>query len=249
MNNYNHCLTTMTPTEFAEHLKDIFPEFGNLDVEEVLVMQESAFLYIENNKQKELIASNSGETSNSSLGFISDSESSRGTSVEHQLALDEAFARALELGDDFNSLCIQEHDVSMVDITDSTSREMPSRSESRNTRQDEIDPDGMTHEELLSLGESVGTENKGLPADLISRLPTFKYKAGFLSKKKKSENEVCVICYAEYKNGATVTALPCIHRFHSRCINRWLQLNKQCPVCGKEVRDDESVRSSSRKTI
>lgn len=41
-------------------------------------------------------------------------ELSRGESIEHQLALDEALARALELGDDFNHLSVNEGAVSAV---------------------------------------------------------------------------------------------------------------------------------------
>lgn len=36
---YNHYLTCMTPAEFAEHLKDSCPEFGDLNVQELLLMQ------------------------------------------------------------------------------------------------------------------------------------------------------------------------------------------------------------------
>ncbi|XP_011101176.1 E3 ubiquitin-protein ligase RLIM-like isoform X1 [Sesamum indicum] len=228
MNNqiYNHYLTGMTPAEIAEHLQDICPEFGDLNPEEVLLMQESAFQYIQKNKQNMHMTSGYGETSNSNLVMAHDNESSHGSSVEHQLALDEALARALELGDDFNSLYVHEHGNDAAENTGSASTESPIRGESQNIRQDEIDPDNMTYEELQLLGESVGSESRGLPADLISRLPTFKYKSGLFSKKKKKEKEECVICCAEYKHGAKLTALPCAHQYHSHCINPWLQLNK-----------------------
>lgn len=35
----NHYLTGMTPAEIAEHLKDSCPEFGDLNVEELLLLQ------------------------------------------------------------------------------------------------------------------------------------------------------------------------------------------------------------------
>ncbi|PIN11933.1 putative E3 ubiquitin ligase [Handroanthus impetiginosus] len=239
MNNevYNHYLSGMTPAEIA-HLKEICPEFGDLNDEEVLLLQESAFLYIENNKQNSNMASGYGETSNRSSVSAHENESSHGGSTEHQLALDEAIARALELGDDFNNLCIHEHDGTTVDNTRSTIRETPSRVESQTIRQDTIDPDTMTYEQLQSLGESVGSESRGLSANLISRLPTFKHKAPLFSKKKKKENDECVICWAGYKNGAMLTTLPCAHQYHSKCINTWLRLNKQCPICQKEVEDE-----------
>ncbi|KAG8390294.1 hypothetical protein BUALT_Bualt01G0068600 [Buddleja alternifolia] len=229
MNNevYNHSLTGMTPAEIAEHLKDICPEFGDLNVEEVLLMQESAFLYIQDNKTSRNVTSSYGETSSRSLVLAHGSESSLGTGVESQLALDEALARALEFGDDFNDLCVHEHGGIAVDNTAPSPRETPVRRENQNIRQDEIDPDRMTYEELQSLGDFVGTENRGLTADLISRLPTFKYKVGLFSKRKKKEKQECVICYSEYKNGAKVTTLPCAHQYHSGCITHWLQLKKE----------------------
>ncbi|KAL0452522.1 UNVERIFIED_CONTAM: E3 ubiquitin ligase BIG BROTHER-related [Sesamum latifolium] len=191
MNNqvYNHYLTGMTPAEIAEHLQDICPEFGDLNPEEVLLMQESAFQYIQKNKQNMHMTSGYEETSNSNLVMAHENESSHGSSVEHQLALDEALARALELGDDFNNLYVQEHGTDAVENAGSASTEAPIQGESQNIRQDEIDPDNMTYEELQLLGESVGSESRGLPADLISRLPTFKYKSGLFSKKKKKEKE------------------------------------------------------------
>ncbi|KAK6117556.1 hypothetical protein DH2020_048711 [Rehmannia glutinosa] len=228
MNNevYNHYLTGMTPDEIAEHFKDIYPEFGDLNVEEVLLMQESAYQYIQINKQNRGTSSGCGETSNSSPVLAHENESSHGTSVEHQLALDEAIARALELGDDFNNFYIHEHGVGSVGNKFSLQICDLISAESQNIRQDEIDPDRMTYEELQSLGESVGTESRGLSADLISRLPTFKYKVGLFSKKKKKEKDECVICCAEYKNGAKLTTLPCAHQYHSNCITPWLQQNK-----------------------
>ncbi|KAL6526952.1 hypothetical protein OROGR_016042 [Orobanche gracilis] len=226
---YNHYLTGLAPDEIAEHFKDICPEFGDLNVEEVVLMQESAFQYIQTNKENKNTASGYGETSNSSSVSAHESESSHVTNVEHQLALDEALARALDLGDDFNNFCIHEHGVGAIDNRRSAVRESSIRVESRNIRQDDIDPDRMTYEELQSLGESVGKESRGLSADLISRLPTFKYKVGLFSKKKK-EKEECVICCSEYKNGAKLTTLPCAHQYHSQCITTWLQQNKPCCV-------------------
>ncbi|KAL4359930.1 hypothetical protein AHAS_Ahas08G0126600 [Arachis hypogaea] len=50
--------------------------------------------------------------------------------------------------------------------------------------QDDIDPDNMTYEELLDLGEAVGTQSRGLSQELIDTLPTSKYKFGSLFKRK-----------------------------------------------------------------
>ncbi|XLU95981.1 hypothetical protein S245_010333, partial [Arachis hypogaea] len=51
-----------------------------------------------------------------------------------------------------------------------------------------IDPDNMTYEELLELGEAVGTQSCGLTQEQISMLPvSSKYKCGFFSRKKSRD--------------------------------------------------------------
>ncbi|XP_077227343.1 E3 ubiquitin-protein ligase BIG BROTHER-like [Tasmannia lanceolata] len=105
-------------------------------------------------------------------------------------------------------------------------------------RQDNIDPDNMTYEELLDLGEAVGTHSRGLSADRISLLPISKYKYSFFSR-KKSRCERCVICQMNYKRGDRQMTLPCKHIYHANCLTRWLSINKACPVCYTEVFSDE----------
>ncbi|KAG2668642.1 hypothetical protein I3843_14G001200 [Carya illinoinensis] len=109
------------------------------------------------------------------------------------------------------------------------------------TWQDSVDPDNMTYEELLDLGEAVGTQSRGLSQELISLLPTSKYKfKNFFSTKKSGER--CVICQMRYKRGDRQIKLPCKHAYHSVCITRWLSINKICPVCNAEVFGEESKR-------
>ncbi|XP_022754060.1 E3 ubiquitin ligase BIG BROTHER-like isoform X2 [Durio zibethinus] len=107
--------------------------------------------------------------------------------------------------------------------------------------QDGVDPDNMTYEELLELGETVGTQSRGLSQELISLLPVSKYKCSLFSR-KKSRNERCVICQMEYKRGERQITLPCKHVYHSGCGNRWLSINKACPICYTEVFGDGSKR-------
>ncbi|KAK1313894.1 E3 ubiquitin ligase BIG BROTHER [Acorus calamus] len=105
--------------------------------------------------------------------------------------------------------------------------------------QDNIDPDSMTYEELLDLGEAVGSQSRGLPQERISLLPISKYKSSFFSR-KKTRSERCIICQMEYKRGDRQMTLPCKHAYHASCITRWLNLNKACPVCCTEVFGEES---------
>ena len=31
--------------------------------------------------------------------------------------------------------------------------------------------------------------------------------------------------------------LPCIHSYHTQCIDVWLQINKACPCCNRKIDD------------
>ncbi|EOX96697.1 hypothetical protein QUC31_005705 [Theobroma cacao] len=112
-----------------------------------------------------------------------------------------------------------------------------SNSNSQVVWQDNIDPDNMTYEELLDLGETIGSQSRGLSQELIDLLPTSKCKFGsFFSTKR----ERCVICQMRYKRGEQQMKLPCKHVYHSQCITKWLSINKICPVCNNEVFGEES---------
>jgi E3 ubiquitin-protein ligase BIG BROTHER-like protein len=106
--------------------------------------------------------------------------------------------------------------------------------------QDDIDPDTMTYEELVELGEAVGTESRGLSQELIETLPTKKYKFGSIFSRKRA-GERCVICQLKYKIGERQMNLPCKHVYHSECISKWLSINKVCPVCNSEVFGEPSI--------
>ncbi|XP_060216161.1 E3 ubiquitin-protein ligase BIG BROTHER-like [Lycium barbarum] len=107
--------------------------------------------------------------------------------------------------------------------------------------QDSIDPDNMTYEELLELGEAVGTQSRGLSQDQISLLPITKFKCGLFSR-KKSRKERCVVCQMEYKRNDRQITLPCKHVYHAGCGSRWLSINKACPICYTEVVINTSKR-------
>lgn len=100
--------------------------------------------------------------------------------------------------------------------------------------EDNVDPDNMTYEELLELGEVVGSQSRGLSQEAISLLPVSKFKCSFFWR-KKSKNERCVICQMEYKRGERQITLPCKHIYHTTCGSQWLSINKACPICYKEV--------------
>ncbi|KAJ4751847.1 E3 ubiquitin-protein ligase [Rhynchospora pubera] len=50
-------------------------------------------------------------------------------------------------------------------------------------------------------------------------------------------NNTCVICLEDYARGEKLRLLPCNHKFHVQCIDKWLT-NEQsfCPICKHDAR-------------
>lgn len=94
-----------------------------------------------------------------------------------------------------------------------------------------LDVDNMSYEELLALGERIGTQCRGLHPDIISALPCHQ----FVQKSNNSECNLCVICRYDIEDGVYLLTLPCKHFYHSDCIKSWLQIQKNCPICNAEV--------------
>ena len=93
------------------------------------------------------------------------------------------------------------------------------------------DPDKMTYEQLLELEENVGSVSKGLTKKQIKKIPKVIYNR----YKFSNDDNKCVVCQYEFKNGEEVTKLSCGHLFHSECVDTWLSKNKVCPMCHKEI--------------
>jgi E3 ubiquitin-protein ligase BIG BROTHER and related proteins len=99
------------------------------------------------------------------------------------------------------------------------------------SKQDEVNPDNMSYEQLLALGDQVGKVSKGLSQARISAIPSFNWYPGRTASKE------CSICFDDFTHGKKVKALPeCKHEYHEECIGKWLQDEKRCPVCNNAVK-------------
>ncbi|GMH10086.1 hypothetical protein Nepgr_011927 [Nepenthes gracilis] len=111
--------------------------------------------------------------------------------------------------------------------------EHPSSYGSRNLfdhhRDMRLDIDNMSYEELLALGERIGSVSTGLSEDLLSKclMATI-----YCSLDQMQDEERCIICLEEYQNMDEVGRLKsCGHEYHVCCIKKWLSLKNLCPIC------------------
>uniref|UniRef100_A0A0D6QX09 RING-type domain-containing protein n=1 Tax=Araucaria cunninghamii TaxID=56994 RepID=A0A0D6QX09_ARACU len=238
-----HYINTGFPYTVTDSFMDLFEGLNYVQADfalaEALQDQESAYWSLQTYSEKHGIT---GSTSNNShYGFGQNYEGNQqGTSTRDntrswdnhsQINNDQALANVLqetEGPEDITRMMANTH------IEECNRGHHVEGNNSQNTWQDNIDPDNMTYEELIELGEAVGTHNRGLCLDLIACLPVSKYKTKFFSCRKKT-NDRCVICHMDYKRGDRMITLPCKHPYHEDCITRWLQINKACPVCYVEV--------------
>lgn len=117
-------------------------------------------------------------------------------------------------------------------------------------------------------------QTKGASADVISALPTYKFKAKSSKdmKSKKDENDsdsegggeggfvapgtdkerqvsaedaLCCICLGTYVDGVELRELPCTHHFHVDCVDKWLKINASCPLCKHDVGGAENPNNAN----
>ncbi|KAK4426203.1 E3 ubiquitin-protein ligase MP [Sesamum alatum] len=60
----------------------------------------------------------------------------------------------------------------------------------------------------------------------------------------------CPICLAEYEvttGSSEVKEMPCRHRFHSGCIDKWLGIHGSCPVCRYSMPAEEEKKEKEER--
>eukprot|EP01083_Nonionella_stella_P025958 71478_1 len=82
------------------------------------------------------------------------------------------------------------------------------------------------------------TEPLGVADSFLLELPMEKFQetTSISSETKEcSFATQCSVCITDYKEGDEMRILPCDHRFHKDCVDRWLRQKKQCPLCRHDV--------------
>lgn len=85
----------------------------------------------------------------------------------------------------------------------------------------------LTEEEQVKIAKRMG---------LIQHLPSGTYDGA------ARKNKECVICMIDFSVGERVRYLPCMHTYHTDCIDDWLMRSFTCPSCMEPV--DSALLSS-----
>ncbi|CAL4067735.1 unnamed protein product [Meganyctiphanes norvegica] len=89
-------------------------------------------------------------------------------------------------------------------------------------------PDTENYEALLHLAERLGeAKPRGLIKTVIDQLPSYRYTG----EKCDTKQTTCVICMSDFEIRQMLRVLPCLHEFHTKCVDKWLKSNRTCPIC------------------
>ncbi|XP_066349213.1 probable E3 ubiquitin-protein ligase RHG1A [Miscanthus floridulus] len=94
-----------------------------------------------------------------------------------------------------------------------------------------MDIDGMSYEELLALGERIGTVNTGLSDCALSTCLNRSLYMPTASGSHEDCERKCSICQEEYLAGEEVGKMACKHYYHLSCVQHWLRHKNWCPIC------------------
>jgi len=88
-------------------------------------------------------------------------------------------------------------------------------------------PFNLNEEQLHQIQET------GLSKEDIDSLSVVKYDAE-KNKNLSSDMKSCPICLDDFEDGTEVRFLWCLHRFHKKCVDQWLEKHTNCPICKKD---------------
>ncbi|MCI4394784.1 hypothetical protein PGIGA_G00172730 [Pangasianodon gigas] len=78
----------------------------------------------------------------------------------------------------------------------------------------------------------------------------YAYKQVIQKEKVKELNlhEICAVCLEEFKQKDELGICPCKHAFHRKCLIKWLEVRKVCPLCNMPVLQLAQQQGTSETT-
>mmetsp|Transcript_29753 Transcript_29753/g.48041 ORF Transcript_29753/g.48041 Transcript_29753/m.48041 type:complete len:169 (-) Transcript_29753:360-866(-) len=81
--------------------------------------------------------------------------------------------------------------------------------------------------------EEFRTPPRGLFLAELRSFPTFRYQGPRTGYEKG--DDTCSVCLSEYVFDDDLKTLPCLHVYHTDCIDEWLRSQPVCPTCKHHV--------------
>ena len=82
---------------------------------------------------------------------------------------------------------------------------------------------------------------------LLPNCQIFRYSNARLAAKFGSssrwKDEICPICIETYNHGDYLAVCPCKHGYHLICLEDWLRVKSDCPLCKRPVRNELNEQS------
>lgn len=92
-----------------------------------------------------------------------------------------------------------------------------------------------SYEALLNLAERLGdVKPRGMSKADIDQLPCYRHNVGCW-RQVAHEQTGCVVCMCDFESRQLLRTLPCTHEFHAKCVDKWLRMNRTCPLCRADV--------------
>ena len=109
---------------------------------------------------------------------------------------------------------------------------------------DDVNPDDMTYDQLLDLGERLGNVAQERwrveGREAVSALRVIKYVSGSCTDTKDTK---CLVCQYDFEDGESLKILPCSHAFHVECIDGWLESHKTCVTCKRSILQTDTTNA------
>ncbi|KAF9567449.1 hypothetical protein EC968_003249 [Mortierella alpina] len=60
-----------------------------------------------------------------------------------------------------------------------------------------------------------------------------------------AQDAVCAICLCDYEDEEELRKMKCNHYFHKDCVDEWLRLHRNCPLCKRDIEELSGLRESA----